>query len=55
MNKRFLMLGLIGLVASLFVPEISMPSPWGRADIPLISTGSFMLLVYGLVTKSKPN
>ena len=55
MNKRFLMRGLIGLVASLFVPEISMPSPWGRTDIPLISTGSFMLLIYGLVTKSKPN
>jgi hypothetical protein len=55
MNKKFLMLGLLGLVASLFVPEISAPSLWGRADIPLISTGSFMLLIYGLVAKSKPN
>lgn len=55
MNKKFLILGLTGLVASLFVPEIYMPSLWGRADIPLISTGSFMLLVYGLVTKNKTN
>jgi hypothetical protein len=39
----------------LFVPEISAPSLWGRGDIPLISTGSFMLLIYGLVAKSKPN
>jgi len=55
MKKKVFILGLIGLVASLFVPVVSVPSLWGRGDIPLISTGSFMLLVYGLVTKSKPN
>lgn len=52
MNKRFVVLGLIGLVATLFVPEIHVPSLWGRGNIPIISTGSFMLLVYGLVANS---
>jgi hypothetical protein len=55
MNKKLLLAGLMGLVISFFVTEISIPSLWGRGDIPLISTGSFMMLVYGLVTKSKPN
>ncbi len=55
MNKKVLMLGLVGLVASVFVFDISVPSLWGRGNIPLISTGSFMLIVYGLVAKSKPN
>jgi hypothetical protein len=55
MNKKVLILGLVGLVASVFVFDISIPSLWGRGNIPLISTGSFMLIVYGLVAKSKPN
>jgi hypothetical protein len=55
MNKKVLLMGLVGLVASVFVFDISVPSLWGRGNIPLISTGSFMLIVYGLVAKSKPN
>ncbi len=55
MNKKLLLVGLMGLVTSFFVTEIFIPSLWGRGDIPLISTGSFMMLVYGLVAKSNPN
>ncbi len=55
MNKKVLLLGLAGLVASVFVFDISIPSLWGSGNIPLISTGSFMLIVYGLVAKTKPN
>lgn len=55
MNVKVFMLGLVGLVASVFVFDISVPSLWGRGNIPLISTGSFMLIVYGLVAKNKPN
>jgi hypothetical protein len=54
MKKRILILGIIGLIVSLFVPEVSVPSPWGRSEIPLISTGLFMLIIYGLVAKDHP-
>jgi hypothetical protein len=55
MIKKFLILGLMGLLVSQFVFEIAIPSLWGRGDIPLISTGSFMVMVYGLVAKSDSN
>ena len=54
MKKKFLFLGLVGLVISLVVYDISIPSPWGRNSIPIISTGSFMLMIYGIVAKDKP-
>ncbi len=54
MKKKFLFPGLVGLVISLVVYDISIPSPWGRNSIPIISTGSFMLMIYGIIAKDKP-
>ena len=53
MNKKILVLGIMGFVVILFLPEISVPSPWGSREIPLISTGLFMLIMYGIVAKDK--
>ncbi len=48
-----MLIGLVGLVIGLVV-DIAIPSPWGKSAIPLISTGSFMLVIYGFVAKDGP-
>jgi len=53
-KKRFLLIGLVGLVIGLGIYDIFIPSPWRRSTIPIISTGSFMLMIYGIITKDKP-
>ncbi len=54
MKKKFLLIGLVGLVIGLVIYDIFIPSPWGRNSIPIISTGSFMLMIYGIIAKDKP-
>ena len=51
MKKKFLLIGVVGLVIGLFVYDIFVSSPWGRESIPIISTGSFMLVIYGFIAK----
>ena len=53
MKKRFLLIGLVGLVIGLVIYDIFIPSPWGRSTIPIISTGSFMLMIYSIIAKDK--
>ena len=53
MKKKFVLIGVVGLVIGLFVYDIFVSSPWGRESIPIISTGSFMLVIYGFIAKNK--
>jgi len=53
-KKKFLLIGLVGLVIGLVIYDVFIPSPWGRSTIPIISTGSFMLVIYGVIAKDKP-
>jgi len=52
-KKKFLLIGLVGLVIGLVIYDVFISNPWGRDPIPLISTGSFMLMIYGFIAKDK--
>ena len=54
MKKRVLILGIVGLVIGLFVFDYFVHSPWGVNEIPVISTVSFMVMMYGFVARDKP-
>ena len=54
MKKRIFIVGVIGLIVGLFAFDYFVPNPFGGGSVPVITSGSAILAIYGLIAKSKP-